>query len=174
MHGNNFFLQRKFQLKLEYISLKFGFKSDYSTVDAIFILESLLSKYIRDKKRLYCSFIDLKRAFDSVYRDGLWYKLLKQGLNGKVFQIIRSIYSDVKSCVKNFGSISEFFDSNVALLQGEVISPFLFSLFINDLEIYLHENLNANISLDQLSLYLLLFADDAVILSESVEGLQTS
>ena len=153
---------------------QFGFKSDYSTVDAIFILESLLSKYIRDKKRLYCSFIDLKRAFDSVYRDGLWYKLLKQGLNGKVFQIIRSIYSDVKSCVKNFGSISEFFDSNVGLLQGEVISPFLFSLFINDLEIYLHENPNATISLDQLSLYLLLFADDAVIFSESVEGLQTS
>ena len=109
-----------------------------------------------------------------MYRDGLWYKLLKQGLNGKVFQIIRSIYSDVKSCVKNFGSISEFFDSNVGLLQGEVISPLLFSLFINDLEIYLHENPNATISLDQLSLYLLLFADDAVIFSESVEGLQTS
>ena len=48
------------------------------------------------------------------------------------------------------------------------------SLFINDLEIYLHENPNATISLDQLSLYLLLFADDAVIFSESVEGLQTS
>ena len=76
--------------------------------------------------------------------------------------------------MKNFGSISEFFDSNVGLLQGEVISPFLFSLFINDLEIYLHENPNATISLDQLSLYLLLFADDAVIFSESVEGLQTS
>lgn len=153
---------------------QFGFKSDYSTVDAIFILESLISKYIQGKKRLYCSFIDLKRAFDSVYRDGLWYKLLKQGLNGKVFQIIRSIYSDVKSCVKNFGSISEFFDSNVGLLQGEIISPLLFSLFINDLEIYLHENPNATISLDQLSLYLLLFADDAVIFSETVEGLQTS
>ena len=84
--------------------------------------------------------------------------------------MIRSIYSDVKSCVKNFGSISEFFDSNVGLLQGEVISPLLFSLFINDLEIYLHENPNATVSLDQLSLYLLLFDDDA----ESVEGLQTS
>ena len=75
---------------------------------------------------------------------------------------------------ENFGSISEFFDSNVGLLQGEVISPLLFSLFINDLEIYLHENPNATISLDQLSLCLLLFADHAVIFSESVEGLQTS
>ena len=39
---------------------QFGFKSEYCTVDAIFILESLISKYIRGKKRLYCSFIDLK------------------------------------------------------------------------------------------------------------------
>ena len=131
----------------------------------------MISKYIRGKKRLYCSFIDLKRAFDVVYRDGLWYKLLKQGLNEKVFQIIRSIYSDVKSCVKSFGSISEFFDSNVGLLQGKVLFPLLLSLFINDLEIYLHENPNATRRLDQVSLYLLLLADDAVVFSESVEGL---
>ena len=62
----------------------------------------------------------------------------------------------------------------MGLLQGEVISPYLFSWFINMLEIYLHENPNATISLDQLSLYLLLFADDAVIFSESAEGLHTS
>ena len=69
-----------------------------------------------------------------MYEYPIWYKLLKQGLNGKIFHIIRSIYSDVKSCEKNYGSISEFFDSNVGLLQGEVISPLLFSLFINDIE----------------------------------------
>ena len=51
-------------------------------------------------KRLYCALIDLKRTFDSVYRNGLWYKMIKNGLDGKLFDIIRSIYSDVKSCVK--------------------------------------------------------------------------
>ena len=76
---------------------------------------------------------------------GFCYKLLKQGINGKVFQITRSIYSDVKSCAKNFGSLSEFFYSKMGLLQGEVILPLLFSLFINDLEINLHENPNATI-----------------------------
>ena len=55
---------------------QFGFKADYSTIDAIFILESFISKTLRDKKKLYCAFVDLKRAFDSVYRNGLWYKMI--------------------------------------------------------------------------------------------------
>ena len=69
------------------------------------------------------------------------------------FEIIRSIYSDVKSCVKDFGSLSEFFDSNVGLLQGKIISSLLFSLIINGLDMYLHENLNAVISLSCHSIY---------------------
>ena len=137
-------------------------------------MESLINKSIREKKRLYCAFIDLKRAFDSVYRNGLWYKLIKNGLDGKLFDIIGSIYSDVKSCVKIFNSLSDFFKSDVGLLQGEVLSPFLFSLFVNDLETYLEQNPNASLTLDQLSMYLLMFADDTVIFSESVEGLQLS
>ena len=166
---------KKWALQNNIISdAQFGFKADYSTVDAIFILESLINKSIREKKRLYCAFIDLKRAFDSVYRNGLWYKMIKNGLDGKLFDIIRSIYSDVKSCVKNFNSLSDFFKSDVGLLQGEVLSPFLFSLFVNDLETYLEQNPNASLILDQLSMYLLMFADDTVIFSESVEGLQLS
>ena len=56
-------------------------------------------------------------------------------------------------------------------MQGEVLSPFLFSSFINDLEIYLQENPNEGLTLEQISIYLLMFADDAIILSDSIEGL---
>ena len=68
----------------------------------------------------------------------------------------------------------DFFKSDVGLMQGEVLSQFLFSLFINDLEVYLQQNQDAGLSLEQLSIYLLLFADDAVILSDSIQGLQSS
>ena len=54
------------------------------------------------------------------------------------------------------------------------VFPFLFSLFINDLELYLQQNADAGLTLDQLSIYLLMFADDAVIFSNSVDGLQSS
>ena len=153
---------------------QFGFKADYSTVDAIFILDSFINKMIKNKKKLYCAFIDLKRAFDSVYRKGLWFKLINSGINGKLFDLIRSIYHEVKSCVKNMNTLSDFFKSEVGLLQGEVLSPFLFSLFLNDLELYLQQDQNAGLTLEQLSIYLLLFADDAVLFSDTIEGLQSS
>ena len=100
--------------------------------------------------------MDFKRAFDSVYRMGLWFKMIKSGIDGKLFQLIRSIYMDVKSCIKSMNSLSDFFKSDIGLLQGEVLSPFLFSLFINDLELHLQQNADAGLTLDQLSIYLLM------------------
>ena len=82
-------------------------------MDAIFILQSLINKTINKKKILNACFIDLKRAFDSVYRNGLWYKIIKSGLDGKLFELIRSIYSAVMSCVKNINTFSDFFKSDV-------------------------------------------------------------
>ena len=84
------------------------------------------------------------------------------------------MYNQAKSCVKHFGTLSDFFKCDVGLLQGEVLSPILFSLFLNDIEMYLQADANAGITLDQLSIYLLMFADDAVIFSETIEGLQES
>ncbi len=94
------------------------------------------------EQKLYCAFIDLKKAFDSVYRNGLWYKLIKCGVNGKLFAVIRSLYNDVKSCVRHMNTLSDFFSCEVGLMQGEIMSPFLFSMFLNDIEIHLQNNLN--------------------------------
>lgn len=151
---------------------QFGFKANYSTIDAAFILKYLIDKQLQAKKKLYCAFVDLKKAFDSVSRLSLWYKLLKCGLDGKIFDIIRSMYKDIKLKVKCLNNLSDFYSCDVGLLQGEIMSPFLFSLFINDIELNLQENIYEGISIEQLQLYLLLFADDAVLFSETREGLQ--
>ena len=57
-----------------------GFRKGYSTIDNMFIID-LLSKYALSKqKKLYCAFIDFKRAFDTVWRDGLWGRSCKVAL----------------------------------------------------------------------------------------------
>ena len=146
---------------------QFGFKAKHSTVDAIFILTSLIERHLQNKKRLYCAFIDLKRAFDSVYRDGLWFKLIKNGVDGKLLSLLISMYSEVKSCVPHLNTLSDLFDCDVGLLQGEICSPILFSLFISDIETSLHETVAAGNTLEQLSLNLILFAEDMMILSDT-------
>ena len=54
---------------------QFGFRKERSTVDAIFVLQNLIQHVLNEKRRLYCAFVDLHKAFDSVYRNGLWLKL---------------------------------------------------------------------------------------------------
>lgn len=52
-----------------------GFRKKYSAVDNMFVLHSLLNILKSKKKSVFCDFIDLKVTFDSVWRNGLWYKL---------------------------------------------------------------------------------------------------
>jgi hypothetical protein len=49
-----------------------GFRAGYSTQDNIFILYSLITLYLSKKKKLFCCFIDFKKAFDTIWRAGLW------------------------------------------------------------------------------------------------------
>ena len=102
----------------------------------------------------------------------MWYKMIKCGIDGKLFSLIQSLYANIKLRVKCFNSLSDLYTCYVGLLQGEIMSPFLFSLFLDDIESHLQEGMNDGINLQQLQLYILLFADDAVLFSETREGLQ--
>ncbi len=153
---------------------QFGFRKGKSTVDAIFILHSVIQHYLNNNKRLYIGFIDLKSCFDSINRNCLWLKIYKCGIQGKILRIIKDMYEKVKSCVRSCNTYSDFFSYAVGLRQGEVISPLLFSLFVEDLELHLQSNLDSGLYFDDIVLILLLFADDMAILGKTPEDLQNS
>ena len=151
---------------------QFGFRPGSSTVDAIYSLLTLVQKALFKKKRLYCCFVDYKQAFDSVTRLNLWLKLSRVGITGKLLSVLKSMYSTVKVCVKVDGFYSEQFTSSVGLMQGEVLSPILFSLYVNDFEMEFLRNSNIPYEVQDLSLFLLMYADDMILFSDSVIGLQ--
>ena len=72
-------------------------RKNMGTGDNLFVLNSLITHFINQNKQLYCVFVDFTKAFDYVVRDKLRYKLLKVGVRGRMFDIIKSIYSTVKS-----------------------------------------------------------------------------
>ena len=131
---------------------------------------------------MFCTFIDFKSAFDTVWRSGLWQKLLKANVKGKIFRVIYNMYQNIKTCVKKGNEKSEFFVSKVGVKQGENLSPFLFALFLNDLEDYFVENdidsleTITNLCEESIHMYvklfLILYADDTALLSETAKGLQ--
>ena len=61
-----------------------GFLKGFRTTDRIFSLKTLIDKYVSNvnKGKLFCCFVDLQKVFDSVWHDGLLYKLLRSKLGG--------------------------------------------------------------------------------------------
>ena len=98
-----------------------------------------------------------QKAFDYVNRDCLWYTMILKGIRGKMFNIIHSMYQNVKWQVRVNGVLSEQLDCHLGVRQGESLSPFLFSLFVNDMEQELKDKGVNGISIDDLKLYLLLY-----------------
>ena len=159
-----------------------GFRKNYSTSDHIFVLHSLFELLKLQKKKLFCAFVDFSKAFDSVWRVGLWNKLLKDEINGKFFNVIFNLYQNIKSCISLNSSNSIFFESSIGLRQGENLSPVLFSIFLNDLEPYLQAKNDTGVEFefanDDMFFYfkflVLLYADDTAIICDRADELQTT
>ena len=166
-----------------------GFREGFSTMDHVFTIVSIINLYEKMGLNLYVAFIDYQKAFDTIWRDGLWFKLVKEGIGGKFLNIIKNMYSKSKSCVLINGQKSQFFSSQAGVRQGEILSPLLFAFYINDLEEFLkskkinqlenlskisgevsdHLGLEPGFMLDLLALY---YADDTILMSESPDELQ--
>ena len=116
-----------------------GFRDGYSTLDHIFSLHCIIDSFLSAKKRLYCAFIDYRKAFDSVDRSSLWQKLTKLNIKGKVLTVVQNLYNSAKSQVRLNNSISDSFNCNVGVRQGENLSSLLFAIYLNDLESFLAE-----------------------------------
>ena len=149
-----------------------GFMPGSRTSDHIFVLKCAIEKYIRQKKRLFVCFIDFRKAFDSVWHDGLFTKLQKLGIGGLFHRIIRQMYMNGKLCVRTSKGLTPFSSSKVGVRQGFSLSPLLFNLFLSDLPECL-EGPNP-VQLFSKSISHLLYADDLVLLSETANGLQCS
>ena len=153
-----------------------GFQSGHRTADHILTLKTLLDKKMNTNRndKVYACFIDFKKAFDSVWHQGLLFKLLKNKIDGKLYSLIKSLYSNSKCAVKMSNTRSNFFPYYKGVRQGCILSPLLFNLYINELATIFDRTNSDPFILpngNKLSC-LLLYADDLIILSKSRFRLQ--
>ena len=151
-----------------------GFKPKARTADHIFSLKSIIDYYKSKKKKVFAAFIDLRKAFDTVWREGLFYILLKYKIPNKLFYIIYSMYQNTTCRIKFPNGLSQYFPSFCGVKQGDVLSPTLFNLFINGLSDDLNNDTTDPIVIGDVKVTSLLYADDIILLSESQEGLQNA
>ena len=150
-----------------------GFRACRSCIDHIFVLCTVLRNRKLQGKDTFVCYIDYKKAFDSVDRNLLLYKLSQIGITGNMYRAISSMYSNPRSRVILNEHETEYFDCPIGVKQGDCLSPTLFSIFINDLATSIKDS-NIGVILDEgLLINILLYADDIVLLAENEEDMQS-
>ena len=98
-----------------------GFSAGYRTSDHIFILKTLINKHVYNKNLFVC-FVYFQKAFNSVARKAMLTKLLKKGVGGIFFYLIKNMYSNTLYCCKTDEYISDPFQANLGVKQGDSLS----------------------------------------------------
>lgn len=110
-----------------------GFRRFRGTSDALLRLTQDIFDGFNRREHTAALFIDLEKAYDSVWRDGLMVKLERMGICGRMWRWIRSFLSDRQASIILQGQKGQKFVSRMGLPQGAVISPLLFNLYITDI-----------------------------------------
>ena len=143
-----------------------GFKSEEGCAINVMALRQAVGNAIRDGKTLSYAFIDVAKAFDSVKHSQLRRAYQSAGLPSDFIELLENMYC---------GSSTTFCDGSKArirrgVLQGDPLSPLIFNLVLDDVLKGLNEN--TPVSWGDSPTQCLLFADDAVLLARTPEGLQ--
>ena len=100
-----------------------------NNASSIYTLNELVQGRNKEGKETYAFFLDVQKAYNSVWRDDLWLKLWEFWVRGKTWRVIKRMYESSKSAVLLDGERSV--EQGVA--QGCSLSPIMFSVFINGL-----------------------------------------
>ena len=136
------------------INEQFGFREKHSTTHQLNRLTEHISANFNMKKSTGLLMLDVEKAFDTVWHDGLIYKLHKYKTPNYLINLLRS-YLDCRSfvvSVNNEHSLPRNIPAGVP--QGSLLGPFLFILYTNDISILKNTSLS-------------MYADDTAIISSS-------
>ena len=144
-----------------------GFRTNRSTKDCIMLLHDHIYKALANKRSTLAVFLDIEKAYDMVWRDGLLHKMRSIGICVNMLRWIRSFLGKRKFQVRIGTCFSDTFSLENGIPQGSVLSPLLFAIMINDFPTSTGAEIN-------------IFADDSCIwdtgldIQNLIENLQKS
>lgn len=152
-----------------------GFRKDRSCVDHVFTLaETIKLNTGRPESRVFACFIDMRRAFDKIDRNLLLTRLHELGVTGSMHAAFSAIYHSPICRIRLTDDVTDWMNSNYGTIQGDIISPKLFSVQINNLIKQLNDGKSGLFyggkETDRFAC--LAFADDIVLVASTEAELQ--
>ncbi|PJE77674.1 hypothetical protein CI610_03399 [invertebrate metagenome] len=136
-----------------------------------FNLQESINYNLENGSEVLVAFLDSNKAFDSVWQEGLFYKLYNMGIKGKIWLIMKQMYSCFTSNVVFNGFKSESVIMKRGILQGGSLSAKMYLVFINDLlnEV---ESSGKGAVVHSSRVNIPTQADDICVITNNVESLQ--
>ena len=151
--------------------LQFGFTPGKGCQKALQLLSTVVDHFNERGSNVYCAGLDISKALNSVNYYGIFIQLMNLNLPLCILNVLVNWYSKLSGCVRWTGVLSKPFGMRSDMIEGSVISPLIFSLYINDLIVKLKSE-GYSCCLGNVFAGSLLFADDILLLSASVIQLQ--
>ena len=132
---------------------QYGFRSSRSTADLLTVVSDRIARAFNRSGATRAVALDISKAFDRVWHDGLVHKLKSYGISGQIFGLISPFLSNRRLRVFLDGKSSQEYPVNAGVPQGSILGPTLFRLYINDVP----DDVICNVAI---------YADDTTLYSE--------
>ena len=157
--------------KLKTSDLQFGFKEKSSTTMCTFMALETIEHYTNNGSNVHALMLDASKAFDRVNYIKLFDKLLDRGMCPITVRLLLNMYTKQKLQVKWNNCMSTKFEVTNGVRQGGILSPLLFTVYIDELLEKLKRN-GIGCHLGHHFVGALGYADDILLLCPSVDGLK--
>lgn len=136
---------------------QFGFRHDHSTSHQLSRIVNTVKAKRNNMESTGAILLDIEKAFDSIWHNGLIYKLIIFQFSHTLIKLIKNFLDNRTSNVFIKNSTSNVINIVAGVPQGSVISPILYSIFVSDLSIDNHTHIG-------------MYADDTILYSSDIEA----
>ena len=112
--------------------MQFGFQEGVGCTEASFTILETINHLLECGSKVFSCFLDVRKAFDTVWIDGILYKLFSElCIGGRMWKVMKDLYTNVKAQVLYAGSLSRKINVSQGTGQGRILAPFMYKVYVN-------------------------------------------
>ena len=150
-----------------------GGKKGTATTDHLLILKETIRHHRENGNEIHLAFLDVTKAYDKAWLEGIMYVLSKHGVNNYLWEIIKDLNTNLTATVNTKHGQTEKFPIKDSIRQGGVLSVMMYALLMDEIAKRIEKrNKGVQIPNSNKQIGCLLWMDDVVLIHNTHEGLQ--